>query len=202
VNGFPALSSSTTPSASDAPVAHASSTPEPVRTLVLAGALADTHVAGARQMRLAAAAGLLQRFRAPRAQGASFEVTPQVWVHHPVLEVAVRSAHRIIEPRRHEDAERGDAPRVHVHEAEDFRLGIAERVENGAGLEFDVRRQIDDELHADGPIVLMVALGQAELFVELAADGTDGTVADDGERGADVHARIKPSAGWPFLSVP
>ena len=47
-----------------------------------------------------------------------------------------------------------------VEEAEDLRLGIAEGVPDGAGLSCAVFGQLDDELHAQGPLAAGVALGQ------------------------------------------
>ena len=118
---------------------------------------------------------------------------------NPVLEVAVGGAHRAVEPRRHEDAERRDAAGMHIHEPENFRLGKTERVENRAGLEIDPRRQIDDELHADGPLVLVVTRGQAEGLVELPADGADRAVANHGERSANIHPRRETVGGAALL---
>ena len=91
---------------------------------------------------------------------------------------------------------------MHIQKAEDFRLGIAEGVEDGAGFEAAVFRQIDHHLHADGPLVLVMAGGQAEVFVELAADGADRPVADDGEGGADVHAGHETASGLPSRRRP
>ena len=78
---------------------------------------------------------------------------------------------------------------MHVEEAEDLGLGIAEGVEDGAGFEIDILGQVDHHLHADGPLARVMAGGHAEVFVELAAHGAHRTVADHGERGLDVHAR-------------
>ena len=66
-----------------------------------------------------------------------------------------------------------------VEEAKDLRLGKAERVQHGAGFEGGAFGQVDDELHADGPVACVMALGQAKLGVELLADGADRAVADD-----------------------
>jgi hypothetical protein len=59
--------------------------------------------------------------------------------------------------------------------------------------------QIDDELHADGPITSVVALGHAEVLIELLADWADGAVADYGEGGMDIHARREVFAGTALL---
>ena len=88
---------------------------------------------------------------------------------------------------------------MHVEEAEDLRLGKAERVQDGAGLEGGVGGQVHDELHAHRPVARVVAFGQAELRVELLADGADRAVADDGERGVDVHARHEAVARLALL---
>ena len=58
-----------------------------------------------------------------------------------------------------------------------------------ARFEYGVRGQIDNEFHAHGPIVLVMAVGQAEMIVELLADRPDRTVANHRERGTDVHTR-------------
>ena len=100
-------------------------------------AFADARVAIAGQERLAAPAGFLKRLGAPRTQLGALEVAPQVGVQHEVLQVAVRGAHGTAEPRRHEDAHGGHAVRMHVEEAEDLRLGIAEGVEDRAGFEWE-----------------------------------------------------------------
>ena len=60
-------------------------------------------------------------------------------------------------------------------------------------------RQIHDELHAHGPVANVVTFGQAKLFIKLAANGTDGTICDDGERGVDVHAGREAVGGISFF---
>ena len=77
---------------------------------------------------------------------------------------------------------------MNVEEAEDLRLGIAEGVPDGAGLERGVFWQLDDELHSQGPLAAGVTGGQAEFIVECLADSTDRAVANDGERRADIHS--------------
>ena len=67
------------------------------------------------------------------------------------------------------------------------------------GLEGSVGGQVHDELHAHRPIAGVVAFGQAELRVELLADGADRAVADNGERGVNVHARHEAVAGLALL---
>jgi len=146
-------------------------------------------------VRFAAPAGFAEGLGAPGAQRRAVEVLPEVRVHHPVLEVAVGGADRAVEPRRHEDAERGDVARVDVHEAENLGLRESEGVKHRARLQLRVGGQIDDHLHADGPLVGVVPLGHAELAVELLAERTDRAVADHGQRGADVHARRKRAGG-------
>jgi hypothetical protein len=59
---------------------------------------------------------------------------------------------------------------MHVEEAEDLRLGKTEGVPDGAGFERGIFRQLDDELHAQRPLAVRRALGQAELLVESLAD--------------------------------
>ncbi len=86
-----------------------------------------------------------------------------------------------------------------VEEAEDLRLREAEGMQDGAGLERSILGQVHDELHAHRPIARVMALGQAELRVELLADGADRTVADDGERGVNVHARHEAVARLALL---
>ena len=88
---------------------------------------------------------------------------------------------------------------MHVEEAEDFRLGEAESVQDRAGLEWRVLGQIHDELHADRPVAHVVAFGQAEMGVKLLADRTDWAVADNGERRMDVHAWHEAVAGLALL---
>src|ERR1035441_7754418 len=78
---------------------------------------------------------------------------------------------------------------MHIEEAEDLGLREAERVQDGAGLQRCVSRQVHYEFHAYRPIPRMMAFGQTELRVKLLANGTDGAVSDDRERRVDVHAR-------------
>ena len=77
---------------------------------------------------------------------------------------------------------------MHVHESKDLRLGVTEGVEDCAGFEVGMSREVDHHLHADGPVILMIAGGQAEAFVELAANGSHRSVADHGQSGPNVHA--------------
>ena len=67
------------------------------------------------------------------------------------------------------------------------------------GLSGGVFGQVHDELHADGPVARVVALGQAEMRVELLADRADRAVADHGQRGVDVHAGHEAVAGLALL---
>ena len=112
-----------------------------------------------------------------------------------MLEVSVRRPDRAVEPGRDEDAERGQPVRIHVEEAEDLRFGVAEGVEDGARLEGATFGQLDHHLHADGPLAPVVARREPEMLVELPADRPDRTVADDGERGAHVHAGQEARVG-------
>ena len=164
-----------------------------------AAAFADARVAVADEVRLAALAGFAERLGAPGAELAALEIAPEIRMQHPMLEIAVGGAHRAVEPRRHENAERRDAVGMHVEKAEDLRLGITERVQHGAGFERRVCRQIHDELHAHGPIARVMAFRQAEMRVELLADGTDRAVADDRERGVNVHAGHEAVGGLSFF---
>ena len=164
-----------------------------------AAAFADARVAVADEMRFAAPAGFAERLRAPRAELAALEVAPEIRMQHPVLEVAVGRAHRAVEPRRHEDAERRDAVGMHVEESKNLRLGITERVQHRAGFERRVFGQIHHELHAHGPVARVMASRQAEMLVELLADRADRAVADDGERGVDVHAGHEAVGGLALL---
>ena len=77
---------------------------------------------------------------------------------------------------------------MHVEKAEDLGLGKSERVPNRAGLERGVFRQLDHELHAEGPLAARVAGRQTETLVEPLADRADGAVAHDGELRANIHA--------------
>ncbi len=153
-----------------------------------AGTFADAGVAVADQDGLAAAAGFLKRLGAPGAETAAFKIAPQIGMQHEVLQVAVGGPHGTAEPGRHEDADGGHVAGVDVQEAEDFGLGIAKGMEDGARLEAGAVRQVHDHLHADGPLALMVSVGESEFGVELAADGSHGTIAHDGEGRADIHA--------------
>ncbi len=153
-----------------------------------AGTLADARVSIARQKRLAALARLLQRLGAPGAQLAAFEIAPEIRMQHVVLEIAIGRAYRIVEPGRHEDADGSHAAGMHIEEAEDLRLRVAECMEDRAGLQIHALAQIHHHLCAHGPLMLMVAAGQAEEGVELAAHSAHGSIAHYGERGVQVHA--------------
>ena len=50
--------------------------------------------------------------------------------------------------------------------------------------------QVDHHLHAERPLALVMAVGQAEGFVELPSDGAHRPIADDRQPGANVHARL------------
>src|ERR1035441_8117077 len=62
-------------------------------------------------------------------------------------------------------------------------------MQDSAGFERRIRGQIHDKLHAHCPIAHMMTVGQAELRIELLADGADWAVTDDGECRVDVHPR-------------
>src|ERR1035437_8345764 len=77
---------------------------------------------------------------------------------------------------------------MYVEEAEDLGLGIAERVQDGAGNQRIGARvfwQLDDELHAQRPVLALRAL---ELLVESFANLTDGPIRNDCEFCTDIHA--------------
>ena len=61
-------------------------------------------------------------------------------------------------------------------------------MEDGAGFQAGAVRQVHHHLHADGPLALMVSVGEAEFRVELAADGAHGPIAHHREGRADIHA--------------
>jgi hypothetical protein len=82
-----------------------------------------------------------------------------------------------------------------VEKSENLRLGITEGVQHGAGFERGVLGQIHNEFHAHSPVARVVAVRQTELRVELLANRTHGAVADDGERGVDVHTG-RETVGW------
>ena len=52
-----------------------------------------------------------------------------------VLQIAVGGARGVAHPGGDEDADRDEALGMHVEEAEDLRLGIAEGVPDGSGFE-------------------------------------------------------------------
>ncbi len=137
-------------------------------------------------------------FGPPGPKAPALEIPPQIRVQHPVLEVAVGGANRTLKPRGNEDSDRGHPVGVHVHEPEDLGLGIPERVEDRARRKVHVVPQVNHHLGADGPIALVMAFRQAEALVDLPADRADGPVADDGEGGADVHARHEARLGVPL----
>ena len=117
------------------------------------------------------------------------DVLPDIGMLHPVLQITIARADRGVEPGGHEDAQRGCAVRVDVHEAKDFGFRITECMNDRAGFERAGLRQFNDGLHAHGPVMLMIAGWQAEMLVELAADSADRSVADYGETRMDIHAR-------------
>ena len=151
--------------------------------------LADAGVAVAAEEGLALLSAFLKRLRAPAEELAALDVPPDVGVLHPVLEVAVGRPNGRILPGRDEDAERGRAVRIDVEEAEDLRLGEAERVDDRAGFQLARLRQLHDGLHPDAPVVAVMPLRKPELRVERAPDGAHGAIRHDGQRGLDVHAR-------------
>ena len=152
-----------------------------------AAAFADARVAFACEARFAATTGFLQGFRAPRTETPAFDVFPDGGMQHPVLQVAVGRARRVVEPRGHENSHRGDAVRMHVEKSENFGLGISECVQDRAGFERATVGEIDDKFHAERPIVRVVSLGNTERLVELLSDRANRTVGHDGETRAHFH---------------
>ena len=76
---------------------------------------------------------------------------------------------------------------MHIEEAEDLRLGVAEAVPDGARLERGVLGQFDNELHAQGPLAARMAIGKSEALVESLADRAYRAVAHDRQLRAHVH---------------
>ena len=97
------------------------------------------------------APGLLQGFRAPGFEGSTLEVSPEIRMKNEVLQIAIGSADGTSEPRRNEDADGGEAIGMNVEETEDFRLRIAECVNDGAWLEGTIFTKLDHHLHAESP---------------------------------------------------
>ena len=64
-------------------------------------------------------------------------------MQHVVLQVTIGGPHRAPEPRGDEDAYRGHTVGMHIEEAEDFGLGIAESVKHRPRLQGGARREID-----------------------------------------------------------
>ena len=160
-----------------------------------AGALADARVPVPGQKGFAELAGLLEGFGPPGAHGGTLQVGPQGRVHHPVLQIAVPGPRRAVQPGGDEDPQRGLPVGVHVEEAENLRLGIAEGVPHGPRLERARLGQVHHHLHAHGPVPLVVAGGQPEVLVQVPAHGSDRAVSHHGQAGADVHAGQVPGRG-------
>ena len=141
-------------------------------------------------------------FRAPRPERAAVQVAPKIRMQHPMLQVPVGGADGRFEPRRHENTERRDVIRVNIEKPKNLRLRIAEGVKDSPWFEGAALRQVHNKLHADGIIVFVMAGGEAELFVELPANWTNRTIADDGQRGANIHAGGKAVGGVALLVCP
>ena len=145
-------------------------------------------IAVARQERLAALAGFLQRLGAPRPQLPALQMAPQIRVQHEVLQITVEVRMGL---RNHEGTKMPTVATrsgMHVEEAEDFRLGIAEGVEDRAGIQlrFPADRPPSS---CPAPIRVMMARGHSEFLVQLAADGAYRSIAHHGQSRVDVHAR-------------
>src|SRR5664279_248790 len=108
-------------------------------------------------------AGLLERLCAPGAEFAAFQVAPKVRMLNEMLEIAVCRAGGAVEPRGHEDSDRGHAAGMHIHKSEDLRLREPECMQYFTGRDVDVGAKLDDELHADGPVAYIVPGGHAYL---------------------------------------
>ena len=76
---------------------------------------------------------------------------------------------------------------MHVEEAENLRLRVAEGMEDRARLQFDLIGQFDHHLHAHGPFVLPMPGGQTEVFVELTAHRAHRTIAHHRQRRTNIH---------------
>jgi len=192
VNGWPTRSNSNTPSAASTPVIQASSTPDPVRTLVLPEpSPMRTKPAPARcgSPRLPTLAASGSHERSGRR-----EVPPQIGVQHPVLEIPVRSSHRAVEP--------GGTKMPAERCAQDRRRGSrrspardTRRLEHSAARASNSRGG-RPPLFAPTATPAGVAFRKPKLFVELSADGPDGP-SRSRERRADVHPGRKPASGRP-----
>jgi hypothetical protein len=137
-------------------------------------------------------ARLFQRLRAPGAQRSVLQVLPQRGVLNVVLQVAVGGARGVAHPRRDEDAHRDQPLRMHVEEAEDLRLRVAEAVPDGSGLErgaFDWSlRAARSRTSCPAPTRGARALRAGRALVDGLADRADRAVADDGQLRAHIHS--------------
>src|ERR1039458_7839433 len=116
-------------------------------------------------------------------------------MQHEVLQITIRGADRAAEPRRNKDANRGQPVGMNVEEAENLRLGEADGVQDGAGLQSATFAEFDDHLHAERPFAGAVAFGHAKLRVDFAPDRSHRAVAYYGQRGPQVHAWRKTCVG-------
>ncbi len=78
---------------------------------------------------------------------------------------------------------------MNVEEAKDFRLGIAEGVNDGTRFKRTIFAKFDHHFHAERPLASVGAIRHAKMRVDGAPDRADWPIADDGEQSVDVHAR-------------
>ncbi|MEZ4654059.1 MAG: hypothetical protein R3E12_10870 [Candidatus Eisenbacteria bacterium] len=62
-------------------------------------------------------------------------------------------------------------------------------MQNRSRLQRGILGEIDDHLHADRPVALMLSLGQTEPFVQPLSDRPGGSIADHDQTGVHVHPR-------------
>ncbi|OQB36727.1 MAG: hypothetical protein BWY06_02702 [Candidatus Latescibacteria bacterium ADurb.Bin168] len=120
-------------------------------------------------------------------------------MQHPVLQIAVHRPDGTGEGGRNENAERRDAFRVNVKKTEDFGFRVSQSVQDRSGAKVTMVGQVHDHLHADRPIVLMVAFREAEVLVKTLTHGTDRTVAHDGKACANIHSGHIAGVGCAIL---
>src|ERR1700756_4210003 len=80
---------------------------------------------------------------------------------------------------------------MNVKKPEDLRLGKSERMENGARLQARVLAKLDDHLHAQRILTLMMPIRQPKSLIELASHSSHRSITDHGKRRAYVHAGQK-----------
>src|SRR6266567_5496844 len=161
---------------------------------------ADAGIAVSREERFALTPRLLQRLGAPRLQGPAVEMPPQIRMKDEVLQIAICSANRTAEPGRHEDAHRSHAIWMNVEESKNLRLRESDGVQDRARLKSAIFAEFDHHLHSQRPFAGVVAGRNSEVRVDLAPDGSDGAITNDGERGAQIHAG-RETCFWMSLKI-